>query len=88
MPGTRLPNSVLGPVSVTAGLSVLVYALVDATSAGWGSFQTIGLLTLSAALLGAFVALLAFAFRRREEVEVSAVEIARFDRAHPAEVTP
>jgi cytochrome o ubiquinol oxidase subunit 1 len=39
-------------------------------------------------LLGAFVTLLAFAFRRQEEVEVSAVEIARFDRAHPAEVMP
>ena len=39
-------------------------------------------------LLGAFVTLLAFAFRRQEEIEVPAVEIARFDRAHPAEVTP
>ena len=32
-----------GAVSVTAGLSILVYALVDAESAGWGSTQTIGL---------------------------------------------
>ena len=39
-------------------------------------------------LLGAFVMLLAFAFRRQEEVEVSAVELAQFDRAHPAEVMP
>src|SRR4051794_10184164 len=44
-----------GAVSVTAGLSILVYALVDAASAGWGSTQTIGLIALSAALLGAFV---------------------------------
>jgi EmrB/QacA subfamily drug resistance transporter len=44
-----------GAVSVTAGLSLLVYALVDATDAGWGSSQTLGLLALSAALLGAFV---------------------------------
>jgi EmrB/QacA subfamily drug resistance transporter len=44
-----------GAVSVTAGLSLLVYALVDATDAGWGSGQTLGLLALSAALLGAFV---------------------------------
>src|SRR5918992_1195674 len=44
-----------GAVSVTAGLSVLVFALVDATDAGWGSTQTIGLLALSAALLAAFV---------------------------------
>jgi MFS family permease len=46
-----------GAVSVTAGLSVLVYALVDATEAGWGSTQTIGLLALAAALIGAFVAI-------------------------------
>src|SRR4051812_6310974 len=45
-----------GAVSVTAGLSVLVYAIVDATSAGWGSTQTVGLLALAAVLLGAFVA--------------------------------
>jgi EmrB/QacA subfamily drug resistance transporter len=46
-----------GAVSVTAGLSVLVYALVDATDAGWGSTQTLGLLALSGALLAAFVAI-------------------------------
>jgi EmrB/QacA subfamily drug resistance transporter len=46
-----------GAVSVTAGLSVLVYALVDATDAGWGSAQTIGLLALSATLIAAFVAI-------------------------------
>ena len=44
-----------GAVSVTAGLSVLVYALVDAVDAGWGSSQTIGLLALSAALIVLFV---------------------------------
>jgi EmrB/QacA subfamily drug resistance transporter len=46
-----------GAVTVTAGLSVLVYALVDATEAGWGSTQTLGLLALSAALIAAFVAI-------------------------------
>jgi EmrB/QacA subfamily drug resistance transporter len=46
---------VAGAVSVTAGLSALVYALVDANSAGWGSLQTIGLLVASVALLGAFI---------------------------------
>src|SRR5918992_169826 len=45
----------LGAISVTASLTVLVYTLVDATDAGWGSTQTIGLLGLSAALLAAFV---------------------------------
>ncbi len=46
---------VTGAVTVTAGLSILVYALVDAESAGWGSTQTVGLLALSVALLSAFV---------------------------------
>lgn len=46
---------VAGAVSVTAGLSILVYALVDANSAGWGSGQTISLLVLAALLLAAFV---------------------------------
>jgi EmrB/QacA subfamily drug resistance transporter len=46
-----------GAVTVTAGLSVLVYALVDAVDAGWGSTQTIGLLALSAALISTFIAI-------------------------------
>jgi hypothetical protein len=44
-----------GAVSVTAGLSTLVYALVEAPDAGWGSTQTVGLLAAAAVLLGAFV---------------------------------
>jgi EmrB/QacA subfamily drug resistance transporter len=44
-----------GAVSVTAGLSVLAYALLDASSAGWGSTKIISLLALSAVLLGTFV---------------------------------
>jgi EmrB/QacA subfamily drug resistance transporter len=44
-----------GALSVTAGLSVMVYALVDATDAGWGSTQTIGLLALAVVLLAIFV---------------------------------
>ena len=46
-----------GAVTVTAGLSVLAYALLDASSAGWGSTKIVGLLAASAALLGAFVAI-------------------------------
>jgi EmrB/QacA subfamily drug resistance transporter len=48
---------VAGAVTVTAALSILVYALVDANDAGWGSSQTIGLIALSALLLVAFVAI-------------------------------
>ena len=44
-----------GAVSITAGLSVLVYALVDANNAGWGSAQTIGLLAAATALIVGFV---------------------------------
>jgi EmrB/QacA subfamily drug resistance transporter len=46
---------VAGAVSVTAGLGVLVFALVDAESAGWGSTQTLVLLAVAAVLLTAFV---------------------------------
>jgi EmrB/QacA subfamily drug resistance transporter len=46
---------VAGAFTVTAGLSLLVYALVDAENAGWGSTRTIGLLAVSVALLLAFV---------------------------------
>ncbi len=46
---------VAGAVSVTAGLSLLVYTLVDANNAGWASTQTLGLLALTAALLAIFV---------------------------------
>jgi EmrB/QacA subfamily drug resistance transporter len=44
-----------GAATVTAGLSVLAYALLDASSAGWGSTKTIGLLGLAVVLLGAFL---------------------------------
>jgi EmrB/QacA subfamily drug resistance transporter len=46
-----------GAVTVTAALSVLVYGIVDAESAGWGSAQTIGLLAGSVALFGLFYAI-------------------------------
>jgi EmrB/QacA subfamily drug resistance transporter len=46
-----------GAVSVTAGLSVLAYAFLDASSAGWGSTKIVSLLALSVVLIGAFVAI-------------------------------
>jgi len=42
-------------VTVTTGLSALVYALVQASAVGWGSVQTIGVLAAAAALLVSFV---------------------------------
>jgi EmrB/QacA subfamily drug resistance transporter len=53
--GDRRHFDFAGAVSITAGLSVLVYALVDANSAGWGSTQTIALLAASIALIVGFV---------------------------------
>jgi EmrB/QacA subfamily drug resistance transporter len=45
----------LGAISVTAGLSLLVFALVDTINAGWGSTQTLALLAAAIVLLAAFV---------------------------------
>jgi EmrB/QacA subfamily drug resistance transporter len=46
-----------GAVSITAGLSLLAYAFLDASSAGWGSTKIIGLLAGAVALIGVFVAI-------------------------------
>ena len=46
-----------GAVTVTAGLVVLVYAIVKAQSFGWGSARTIGLIAAALVLLAAFVAI-------------------------------
>ncbi|MGZ4333608.1 MAG: MFS transporter [Gaiellaceae bacterium] len=44
-----------GAVTVTGGLMALVYAIVDAQSAGWGSAKTLGFFGLAVLLLVAFV---------------------------------
>ena len=49
--GVDLP----GAVTVTAGLVVLVYAIVKAEDFGWGSGKTLGLAAIAFALLAAFV---------------------------------
>ncbi len=46
---------VLGAISVTAGLTLLVYAIVKTQDYGWLSAETIGMAIASAALLTAFV---------------------------------
>jgi EmrB/QacA subfamily drug resistance transporter len=48
---------VAGAVTVTAGLSLLVYAVVDTSSAGWGSTRTLVLLAIALGLFAAFVAI-------------------------------
>jgi EmrB/QacA subfamily drug resistance transporter len=48
---------VAGAASVTAGLMLLVYAMTRATSDGWGTASTLGLLGGAVALMLAFVAI-------------------------------
>jgi EmrB/QacA subfamily drug resistance transporter len=54
--GTRHFDA-LGAVTVTAGLSLLVFALVDTVSSGWGSTATLARLAIAAGLLVVFVVL-------------------------------
>jgi MFS family permease len=44
-----------GTVTVTAGLAILVYAIVGTNNHPWGSARTLGTLGVAVALLGAFV---------------------------------
>src|SRR5689334_19226842 len=44
-----------GAVTVTGGLMALVYAIVGAQSAGWGSARTLGFFAAAAVLLATFV---------------------------------
>ncbi|MFJ5218811.1 MFS transporter [Streptomyces sp. NPDC088354] len=61
IPNTRAAQGSLrhmdlpGAVSVTGGLTVLVYAIVNAQSWGWGSARFIWLVAVAVALLTAFV---------------------------------
>ena len=68
-----------GAATVTAGLSALVYALVRASTVGWGSAQTIGVLAIAVVALVAFVVierrskapLVPFAFFRNRSVSAA-----------------
>src|SRR3954470_6198953 len=46
---------IAGAVTVTGGLMALVYAIVDAQQAGWGSLKTLGFFALAAVMLVSFV---------------------------------
>ncbi|MGH2978208.1 MAG: MFS transporter [Solirubrobacterales bacterium] len=56
-PGVRRRLDAAGALVATASLVALIYGLVDADSAGWGSPQTLGLFALAAAGLATFVAI-------------------------------
>ena len=53
---SRRTFDIPGAVTVTAGLALLVYALVEAPDNGWGSAETLGMLAGALALLAVFVA--------------------------------
>ena len=44
-----------GALSITAGLALLIYAIVETQSAGWGSLRTLGVGGAAIALIAAFV---------------------------------
>jgi EmrB/QacA subfamily drug resistance transporter len=48
---------IAGAITVTLGLSLLVYTLVNAADAGWASVQTLALLAVAGALIAGFVAI-------------------------------
>src|ERR671930_519936 len=52
---TRRAFDLAGAVSLTAGMLLLVYTLVEAPTKGWASARTLGSFVLVAAILGAFV---------------------------------
>ena len=54
-PSAARSLDVAGAVTVTAGLAVLVYAIVDTTTHAWGSALTLSLLAAAVVLLAAFV---------------------------------
>jgi EmrB/QacA subfamily drug resistance transporter len=53
--GANRTFDVPGAISVTAGLALLVYAVVEAVNIGWGSTRTIAELAGAIALIAAFV---------------------------------
>jgi EmrB/QacA subfamily drug resistance transporter len=54
---THRTFDIRGAVAVTAGLVVIVFAIVKSTAWGWGSPKTIGLMAAGLALLAVFVVL-------------------------------
>jgi cytochrome o ubiquinol oxidase subunit 1 len=69
------------PSNSATGLINAFFAVVIGFALIWHIWWLAGL-----GMLGAFVTLLAFAFRDKEEIEIPAEQLAQFDRAHPVEV--
>ena len=81
--GSHPPNSfdIPGAVTVTGGLALLVYAVVDAVNVGWGATRTIVCLIVSVVLLIAFVAI-----ERRQRDPLMPFEIFRLGTLRGANV--
>jgi cytochrome o ubiquinol oxidase subunit 1 len=71
------------PKNSAIGFITAFFAVVTGFALIWHIWWMVGF-----GVLGAFLTLLAFAFRREEEIEVPAQRIAAFERAHKAEVGP
>ncbi len=69
------------PRNSAIGFVNAFFAVVAGFALIWHIWWMVGV-----GLLGAFVALLVFAFRDKEEVEIPAEQVAQFDRTHLAEV--
>jgi cytochrome o ubiquinol oxidase subunit 1 len=78
-PPARVYEPVEMPKNSATGFVTAFFAVVIGFAMIWNIWWMAGL-----GVFGAFVTLLAFAFRRRSEIEVPAEQIARFDRAYRA----
>jgi cytochrome o ubiquinol oxidase subunit 1 len=70
------------PRNSPTGVVTAFFAVIAGFALIWHIWWMAG-----AGLLGAIVTLLVFMFRAEEEVEISAEQVALFDRAHPVEVS-
>jgi cytochrome o ubiquinol oxidase subunit 1 len=69
------------PKNSAIGVVTAFFAVVTGFALIWHIWWMAGV-----GLLGAFVTLLAFAFRNEEEVEIPAAQVAQFDRRHKVEI--
>jgi cytochrome o ubiquinol oxidase subunit I len=70
------------PKNSPAGFMTAFFAVITGFALIWHIWWMAGV-----GLLGATVTLLAFMFRVEDEMEISAEQVGRFDRAHPVEVS-
>jgi cytochrome o ubiquinol oxidase subunit 1 len=69
------------PKNSATGFVTAFFAVITGFALIWHIWWMAGV-----GAIGAFVTMLAFAFRREEEVEIPAEQIARFEQVHRAEI--